>query len=68
MKKGNKQVSLASGVSKEFMKDIPSPQRGDGAFVGGAVQMQVRGKKAATRMNSLLTCHYERICGRSKSG
>ena len=31
----------------DFAKLIPSPQRGEGAFVGGAVQMRVRGKKAA---------------------
>ena len=31
----------------DFTKLIPSPQRGEGAFAGGAVQMRVRGKKAA---------------------
>ena len=29
-----------------FTKDFPSPKRGEGAFVGGAVQMRVRGYKA----------------------
>ena len=43
-----------------FTKDFPSPQRGEGAFVGGAVQMRVRGSIIPDKNFSLLTFHFSR--------
>ncbi len=61
MNKDNKrvsEVSEVSGVSKEFTKNHPSPQRGEGAFVGGAVQMRVRGSILPLKNFSPFTFHF----------
>ena len=48
--------SISSKKRAAFTKLIPSPQRGEGAFVGDerAVQMRVRGKKAAFTLAEVL--------------
>ncbi len=58
---GNKKVSKVSGVNKvseKFSKNHPSPQRGEGEFVGGAVQMRVRGSILPLKNFSPFTFHF----------